>query len=58
MLSHKYTDAEKAFMEQYVPGHSYREIQKAFMMTKGFISIGTNALYLGADGCEWVFVVN
>lgn len=29
MYGHRYTDEEKTFMQEYVPGHSYREIQKA-----------------------------
>lgn len=31
MYGHRYTDEEKTFMQEYVPGHSYREIQKAFV---------------------------
>lgn len=27
---HKYTEAEREFMKQFVPGHSYVEIQRAF----------------------------
>ena len=34
MHGHRYTLEEQEFMEDYVPGHSYREIQKAF--TKKF----------------------
>ncbi len=30
MYGHKYTAEEQKFMAGYVPGHSYREIQKAF----------------------------
>ena len=30
MCGHKYTSEEKSFMVEYVPGHSYKEIQKAF----------------------------
>lgn len=30
MKQHKYTDEEKAFMTAYVPGHTWKEIQKAF----------------------------
>lgn len=30
MYGHQYTDDEKEFMRSYVPGHTYREIQKAF----------------------------
>lgn len=30
MCGHKYTNEEKSFMSEYVPGHSYAEIQKAF----------------------------
>lgn len=30
MYGHKYTNEEKDFMTEYVPGHSYLEIKKAF----------------------------
>lgn len=28
---HKYTDLEKAFMRDFIPGHTYKEIQEAFI---------------------------
>lgn len=31
MYGHKYTDEEKQFFVEYVPGHSYREIQQEFV---------------------------
>ena len=34
MYGHKYTDEERKFFEEYVPGHKYREIQQEF--TKRF----------------------
>lgn len=30
MYGHQYTVEEQKFMKEYVPGHSYKEIQKAF----------------------------
>ncbi|MBE5928484.1 MAG: HNH endonuclease [Lachnospiraceae bacterium] len=58
MYGHKYTDEEKTFMEAYVPGHSYKEIQKAFTdrfrwgITVGQIKsyIGSNNLNTGRTG--------
>ena len=48
MYGHIYTDEEKAFMEKIVPGHSYREIQKAFIETFGWeISLGQIKSYIG-----------
>jgi hypothetical protein len=48
MRGHQYTGEERQFMEEYVPGHSYAEIQKAFtekfgweisiLQVKGYIS--------------------
>lgn len=41
MNGHKYTTEEQQFMARYVPGHSYREIQKVFTEKFGWeISIG------------------
>ena len=31
MTGHQYTEEEKAFFAEYVPGHTYKEIQAAFM---------------------------
>lgn len=48
MYGHKYTDEEKRFMQEYVPGHSYAEIQKAFIEKFGWkISIGQVNSYIG-----------
>lgn len=41
MYGHQYTAEERSFMKTYVPGHSHREIQKAFTEKFGWeISIG------------------
>lgn len=38
---HKYTDAEKTFLKEYVPGHSRKEIQEEFTRIFGWdITIG------------------
>ena len=48
MSGHKYTDEEKAFMEKYVPGHSYQEIRDAFEKNFGWcISIKQVKGYVG-----------
>lgn len=48
MYGHRYTPEEQKFMEGYVPGHSYREIQKAFTEKFGWgISIGQVNAYIG-----------
>lgn len=48
MYGHRYTAEEQKFMEEYVPGHSYREIQKAFAEEFGReISTGQVKSYLG-----------
>ena len=39
MYGHRYTEEEKKFMTEYVPGHSYREIQKAFTERLSLIHI-------------------
>ena len=45
---YKYNDEEKAFMEEFVPGHSYSEIQKAFIEKFGWeITIGQVNSYIG-----------
>ena len=47
MYGHKYTAEEQKFMSGYVPGHSYREIQKAFTEKFGWgISIGQVSSYI------------
>lgn len=56
---HKYTEAEREFMREYVPGHSYKEIQEAFTEKFGWdISrkqvsayIKNNNLNTGRTGC-------
>lgn len=48
MYGHKYTAEEQKFMEEYVPRHSYREIQRAF--TEKFdweITLGQVKAYIG-----------
>lgn len=46
-VMHKYTTEEQQFMAGYVPGHSYREIQKAFTKKFGWeISIGQVSGYI------------
>lgn len=48
MYGHQYTAEERQFMTEYVPGHSYREIQKAFTEKFGWeISIGQVNSYIG-----------
>lgn len=48
MNGHKYTVEEREFMERYVPGHSYREIQNAFTEKFGWkISLGQVNSYIG-----------
>lgn len=48
MYGHQYTEEEQKFMEEYVPGHSYREIQKAFTEKFGWgISAGQVNAYIG-----------
>lgn len=48
MYRHQYTAEEKKFMAEYVPGHSYREIQKAFTEKFGWgISLGQVNAYIG-----------
>lgn len=36
MIGHTYTDAERAFFIEYVPGHSHKEIQEAFIIQFGW----------------------
>jgi hypothetical protein len=58
MYGHKYTEEEQKFMAEYVPGHSYREIQQAFIekfgweITLGQVNayIGNHRLYTGRTG--------
>lgn len=48
MYGHKYTEAERHFFEEYVPGHSYFEIQQAFIKKFGWeITIGQVKSYIG-----------
>lgn len=48
MNGHQYTAEEQAFMAQYVPGHSYREIQQVFIDKFGWeISSGQINFYIG-----------
>lgn len=48
MNGHQYTEEERKFMEDYVPGHSYAEIQKAFNERFTWeISIGQIKSYIG-----------
>ena len=59
MYGHIYTDEEHAFMKEYVPGHSYAEIQKAFTEKFGWnitttqikSYIGNHKLNTGRTGC-------
>lgn len=58
MYGHKYTDEEKKFMEEFVPGHSYKEIINAFSekfgweITKGRLNayIANHHLNTGRTG--------
>lgn len=48
MYGHQYTEEEQKFMKEYVLGHSYREIQKAFTEKFGWeISLGQVNAYIG-----------
>lgn len=48
MYRHQYTTEEQRFMAEYVPGHSYREIQKAFTEKFGWeISLSQVNSYIG-----------
>ncbi|MCM1179977.1 MAG: HNH endonuclease [Clostridium sp.] len=48
MYGHMYTEEEHAFMREFVPGHSYREIASAFTEKFGWeISIGQVNAYIG-----------
>lgn len=48
MYRHVYTEEEHAFMREFVPGHSYREIAAAFTEKFGWeISIGQVNAYIG-----------
>lgn len=48
MYGHIYIDEEKKFMEDYVPGHSYDEIQEEFTRKFGWdIKIGQIKSYIG-----------
>lgn len=48
MYGHVYTEEEHAFMREFVPGHSYREIAATFTEKFGWeISIGQVNAYIG-----------
>ena len=48
MIGHQYTDEERRFFEAYVPGHTYREIQEAFIEHFGWeISLSQIKGYIG-----------
>ncbi len=48
MCGHRYTAEEQKFMEGYVPGNSYREIQRAFTEEFGWdITLGQVKSYIG-----------
>lgn len=48
MQGHQYTMEEHQFMAKYVPGHSYKEIQKAFIERFGWeITFGQIKSYVG-----------
>lgn len=48
MNGHRYTVEEHQFMSEYVPGHSYREIQREFTKKFGWeISLGQVNSYIG-----------
>lgn len=48
MYGHQYTMEERQFMTEYVPGHSYSEIQKAFTEKFGWeISLSQVNSYIG-----------
>lgn len=48
MIGHRYTDEERQFFVEYVPGHSYKEIQKAFIERFGWeITLGQINSYIG-----------
>lgn len=59
MYGHKYTDEERQFFAEYVPGHSYREIQQEFIKRFGWKitlskvkgSIKRYGLNTGRKGC-------
>ena len=47
MYGHIYTEEERTFFEEYVPGHSYAEIQAAFIEKYGWeITIGQVKSYI------------
>lgn len=51
MYGHIYTVEEHLFMKSYVPGHSYKEIQQAFIKKFDWeISIGQIKSYIGNHG--------
>lgn len=51
MYGHKYTEEERRFFEEYVPGHSYKEIQQEFIKRFGWeITISQVNGYIGNHG--------
>jgi hypothetical protein len=51
MYGHKYTDEERRFFVEYVPGHSYKEIQEEFINRFDWnISINQIKTYIGNHG--------
>lgn len=48
MYGHIYTEEERQFMTEYVPGHTYREIQTAFIEKFGWdITLSQVKSYIG-----------
>lgn len=48
MYGHKYTDEERQFFVEYVPGHSYKEIQQEFINSFNWsISVSQIKTYIG-----------
>ena len=51
MYGHKYTDEERQFFVEYVPGHSYKEIQQEFINRFNWnISINQIKTYISRHG--------
>ena len=48
MRGHQYTEKEKGFFKSYVPGHTYKEIQEAFIEKFGWeITVSQVKGYIG-----------
>ena len=48
MLQHRFTQGEKLFFQNYIPGHTYKEIQKAFTEQFGWeIKLSQVKNYMG-----------